>query len=68
MRDAPYLRAEAEFCLELARQISDLKIVENLQQEAAGYQTEAAEFEAAQQFGSTSRSRLSGTVSRRLKP
>lgn len=58
MRDAPHLRAEAEFCLELACQISDLKTIENLQQEAAGYQAEAAEIEAAQQLGLTSRSRL----------
>ena len=51
MRDAPHLRAEAEFCLELARQISDRAIVEKLQQEAARYQAEAAEIEAAQQLG-----------------
>jgi hypothetical protein len=59
MRDASFLRVEAEFCLELARQINDVKTVENLQQEAARYQTEAAEIEAAQQLGSTGHLRVS---------
>jgi hypothetical protein len=54
MRDAQYLRAQAEFCLELARQISDHKTVENLQAEAARYHAEAIEIEAARQPGSTS--------------
>jgi hypothetical protein len=36
MRDAQYLRAQAELCLELARP------VENLQAEAARYHAEAA--------------------------
>ena len=52
MRDAQYLRAQAEFCLELARQISDHKTVENLQAEAARYHAEAAEIEAGRQPGS----------------
>ncbi|MGA7101695.1 MAG: hypothetical protein WBW13_11700 [Pseudolabrys sp.] len=30
MRDAQYLRAQAEFCLEVASQISDLKTVDKL--------------------------------------
>jgi hypothetical protein len=38
MRNAQYLRAQAEFCLEVARQMSDDTIVENLQVEAARYQ------------------------------
>jgi hypothetical protein len=47
MRDAQYLRAQAELCLELARQISDQRTVENLKAEAARYHIEAAEIEAA---------------------
>jgi hypothetical protein len=45
MRNAQYLRAQAEFCLEVARQMSDHKIVENLQADAARYQAEAIEAE-----------------------
>jgi hypothetical protein len=48
MHDAQHLRAQAEFCLELARQISDHKTIENLEAEAARYQAEATEVEAAQ--------------------
>ena len=46
MRNAQYLRAQAEFCLEVARQMSDHKMVENLQAEAARYHAEAVEIEA----------------------
>ena len=35
MRDAQYLRAQAEFCLEVASQTNDLKTVESLQADAA---------------------------------
>jgi hypothetical protein len=45
MRDAQHLRAQAEFCLEVASQISDLKTAENLKAEAARYHAEAAEME-----------------------
>jgi hypothetical protein len=45
MRDAQYLRAQAELCLEVARQISDLKTAENLNH------AEAAAVEAAEQPG-----------------
>jgi hypothetical protein len=45
MRNAQYLRAQAEFCLEVARQMSDHKTVENLQAEAARYHAEAVEVE-----------------------
>ncbi|MFZ1951767.1 MAG: hypothetical protein WAU74_16995 [Pseudolabrys sp.] len=48
MRNAQYLRAQAEFCLEVARQMSDHKIVDNLQAEAARYHAEAVEVEAEQ--------------------
>jgi hypothetical protein len=47
MRDAQHLRAQAEFCLEVARQISNQKTVENLKAEAARYHAEAAKMEAA---------------------
>lgn len=53
MRDAQHLRAQAQLCLELARQISDYKTVENLQAEAARHYAEAAEIEAERQPGST---------------
>jgi hypothetical protein len=52
MRNAQYLRAQAEFCLEVARQMSDHKMVENLQAEAARYRTEAVEFETEHHPGS----------------
>jgi hypothetical protein len=45
MRDARYLRAEAELCLEMARQMSDQTTSDNLRAEAARYQAEAAEIE-----------------------
>jgi len=51
MRDAQYLRAQAVFCLEIARQINDQKTVENLYAEAARYHAEAAEIESAEQSG-----------------
>jgi hypothetical protein len=47
MRDAQYLRAQAEFCLEVASQISNQRTVENLKAEAARYHAEAAEMEVA---------------------
>jgi predicted NAD/FAD-dependent oxidoreductase len=49
MRDAQYLRTQAELCLELARQMSDRHTVENLKAEAARYQAEAADIESAEQ-------------------
>ena len=52
MRNAQYLRAQAEFCLEVARQMSDHKVVENLQAEAARYHAEAVEVEAGDHPGS----------------
>ena len=45
MRNAQYLRAQAEFCLDVARQMSDHKMIENLQAEAARYHAEAVEVE-----------------------
>jgi hypothetical protein len=45
MRDARYLRAQAELCLEIARQISDRTASENLRAEAARFHAEAAEIE-----------------------
>jgi hypothetical protein len=54
MRNAQYLRAQAEFCLEVARQMSDDKIIDNLQAEAARYHAEAVEVEAEQYNGPAS--------------
>ena len=51
MRDAAYLRAQAELCLDMARQISDRSIAENLRAEAARYQAEAAAIETRDQSG-----------------
>jgi hypothetical protein len=45
MRDARYLRAQAVFCLEMARQISDQATCDNLRSEAARYHAEAEEIE-----------------------
>jgi hypothetical protein len=45
MRDARYLRGQAELCLEMARQVSDAATAENLRAEAARYHSEAAEIE-----------------------
>ncbi|MGC2451179.1 MAG: hypothetical protein WA592_00065 [Pseudolabrys sp.] len=43
MRDARYLRAQAELCLEMARQMSDQRA--SVRAEAARYHAEAAEIE-----------------------
>lgn len=45
MRDAPYLRAQAELCLEMAHQMSDLTTSKNLRAAAARYHAEADELE-----------------------
>jgi hypothetical protein len=45
MRDARYLRAQAELCMEMASQMSDRKAAEKLRAEAARYHSEAAELE-----------------------
>ena len=47
MRDAHYLRAQAELCLEIARHMSDPKAAGNLKAEAARYHAEAAAMESA---------------------
>jgi hypothetical protein len=54
MRNAQYLRAQAEFCLQAARRISDPKIVENLKEDAARYHAEATDVEATHRTGSKS--------------
>ena len=43
MRDARYLRAQAELCLEMARQVGDRATSDNLRAEAARYHAEAEE-------------------------
>ena len=45
MRDAKYLRAQAELCLEMARQMSSDATAESLRAEAARYHAEATEIE-----------------------
>jgi hypothetical protein len=45
MRDAQYLRAQAELCLEMARNMADAASAEGLRAEAARYLDEAEEFE-----------------------
>ena len=45
MRDARYLRCQAELCLQIAHQVSDAASAENLRAEAARYHAEAAEIE-----------------------
>ena len=45
MRDARYLRAQAELCLEIARRLSDRTSSDALRAEAARYHAEAAEIE-----------------------
>ena len=45
MRDARYLRGQAELCLQIALQISDPKAAEQLRAEAARYHAEATEIE-----------------------
>lgn len=49
MRDAEYLRTQAELCLEIARQMSDRQTADNLKEEAARYRAEAAAAEAGGQ-------------------
>ena len=45
MRDAPYLRAQVELCMEMARQMSDQAAAESLRAEAERYHAEAMEIE-----------------------
>jgi hypothetical protein len=45
MRDARYLRAQVELCLEMARQVSDRATADNLRAEAARHHAEATEIE-----------------------
>ena len=46
MRDARYLRTQAQFCLDMARQVSDAATADNLVAEAARYHAEAEEIES----------------------
>jgi hypothetical protein len=45
MRDARYLRGQAELCLQIARETSDPKAAEQLRAEAARYHDQATEIE-----------------------
>ena len=51
MRGARYLRGQAQWCLELARQMSDRKTADNLKAEAARYLAEAVALEAGEPSG-----------------
>jgi len=51
MRDARYLRAQAELCLEIARQMSDPRAAEQLRADAARYHDEAAAIEGMEPSG-----------------
>jgi hypothetical protein len=46
MQDARYFRTQAEFCLKLAIQVSDLQAAENLRAAAAKHFSRAVELEA----------------------
>jgi hypothetical protein len=46
MQDARYFRTQAEFCLKLAVQVSDLHAAENLRVAAANHFARAMEIEA----------------------
>ena len=59
MRDARYLRAQAQWCLELARQMSDRKVADNLKAEAARYQAEAVAIEAGEPSGQAAKDECS---------
>jgi hypothetical protein len=47
MRDAKYLRAQAEFCLEIARQLSDPAAAKRVRLNAAEYLAQAESIEGA---------------------
>jgi hypothetical protein len=47
MRDAKYLRTQAELCLKIARQMSDETTADKLRAEADRHLAEAAEIESA---------------------
>ena len=49
MRDARYLRAQAELCLRIARQMSDETTADNLRAEAARHHAEADEIKSFDQ-------------------
>ena len=69
MRDARYLRAQAELCLQIARQISDSKAAEQLRVDAARYHDEAAAIEGMEPSGPVSLPRrIDGGVSRGVLP
>ena len=57
MRDARYLRAQAELCLRIARQMSDETTADNLRAEAARHHAEATEIESVDQPPATKTAR-----------
>jgi hypothetical protein len=48
MRDARYLRSQAEFCLEMARNMADRKSADHLREQAVNYKQEADSAEIAE--------------------
>ena len=71
MRDARYLRAQAELCLEMARQMSDQRASENLRAEAARYHAEAAEIETGVktwELNGTPQAELNSRLKRSMSP
>ena len=51
MRNARYLRGQAEWCLELSCHMSDRKIADGLKAEVARYHAEALAMEAGEPSG-----------------
>ncbi len=49
MQDARYFRDQAALCLEIARQVSDRQLAENLRLDAAHYFMRASELESARE-------------------
>jgi hypothetical protein len=47
MPNAQYFREQADFCLQMARQMSDRKAADNLRDMAAHYQRRALDLESA---------------------
>jgi hypothetical protein len=51
MRDAKYLRDQAELCLEIARQLSDPAAAQRVRLDAAAFLTQAENIERASECG-----------------
>ena len=61
MRDGSYWRAQAQLCLDIARQMSDSRTADDLRATAADFFARATEFERQRKpSGRTSKGRTSG--------